>query len=406
MKYIHLGVVYKGDIMEKNKKYSNSWLLLVIVLLAATAPAFSMFKVAPVMDRLMADLTINAAQGGLISTSFSLVPILLSIPVGVIVSKYGNWKFGLLALFSVAVGSALSCVSTGMPLLLLARVIEGVGMALIGTVAPNIINAIFSPEKRGVAMGILMCYISLGQAFINKLSPILAPSADAWKNIWWFVTIYAIIFIVLWFFFLKNVDSNEQKAVQNISIGNALKNSSMWYISIAMFFFMMAIQGILMFYTSFFVQAKGLELSYAASICGYHGLAGCIGAVVSGIIMDKLHTKKIFGIIVMIAATILFILVPMFPATMAVLQVVVLGFIVNLFPPIVYAALPEVCDYPTSIPISIGVANTFQNLGTLIAGIIAGTIIDKMGWNAVFIYAAAMAAMSAVSILLVKKLRR
>ena len=95
MKYIHLGVVYKGDIMEKNKKYSNSWLLLVIVLLAATAPAFSMFKVAPVMDSLMADLTINAAQGGLISTSFSLVPILLSIPVGVIVSKYGNWKFGL-----------------------------------------------------------------------------------------------------------------------------------------------------------------------------------------------------------------------------------------------------------------------------------------------------------------------
>ena len=51
-------------------------------------------------------------------------------------------------------------------------------------------------------------------------------------------------------------------------------------------------------------------------------------------------------------------------------------------------------------------ANTFQNLGSLIAGIIAGTIIDKMGWNAVFIYAAAMAAMSAVSILLVKKLRR
>ena len=78
------------DVMSRNKKYSDSWLLLAIVLLAATAPAFSMFKVAPVMDSVMADLSITAAEGGLISTSFSLVPIFLSIPVGVIVSKYGN----------------------------------------------------------------------------------------------------------------------------------------------------------------------------------------------------------------------------------------------------------------------------------------------------------------------------
>ena len=394
------------DVMSRNKKYSDSWLLLAIVLLAATAPAFSMFKVAPVMDSVMADLSITAAEGGLISTSFSLVPIFLSIPVGVIVSKYGNWKFGLLALFSVAAGSAISSISTGMPPLLLARVIEGVGMALIGTVAPNIVNAIFRPEKRGMAMGILMCYISLGQAFINKLAPVLSPSADSWRNVWWFVTVYAIVFLVLWFFFLRNVDTNETAEVQTISVGNALKNSSMWFIAIAMFFFMLAMQGILMFYTSYFVQAKNLELSYAASICGYHGLAGCVGAVISGIIMDKLHTKKIFGIVVMIIAAALFLIVPTVPAKAAALQVIVVGFVVNLFPPIVFASMPEVCDNPTDIPISIGVANTLQNFGSLIAGIIVGAIIDSIGWNGVFIYAAVMAVCSAVCFMMVKKIRR
>ena len=394
------------DVMSRNKKYSDSWLLLAIVLLAATAPAFSMFKVAPVMDSVMADLSITAAEGGLISTSFSLVPIFLSIPVGVIVSKYGNWKFGLLALFSVAAGSAISSISTGMPPLLMARVIEGVGMALIGTVAPNIVNAIFRPEKRGMAMGILMCYISLGQAFINKLAPVLSPSAESWRNIWWFVTVYAIVFLVLWFFFLKNVDTNETAEVQNISVGNALKNSSMWFIAIAMFFFMLAMQGILMFYTSYFVQAKNLELSYAASICGYHGLAGCVGAVISGIIMDKLHTKKIFGIVVMIIAAALFLIVPTVPAKAAALQVIVVGFVVNLFPPIVFASMPEVCDNPADIPISIGVANTLQNFGSLIAGIIVGAIIDSIGWNGVFIYAAVMAVCSAVCFMMVKKIRR
>lgn len=392
--------------MSRNKKYSDSWLLLAVVLLAATAPAFSMFKVAPVMDSVMADLSITAAEGGLISTSFSLVPIFLSIPVGVIVSKYGNWKFGLLALFSVAAGSAISSISTGMPPLLLARVIEGVGMALIGTVAPNIVNVIFRPEKRGMAMGILMCYISLGQAFINKLAPVLSPSADSWRNIWWFVTVYAIVFLVLWFFFLKNVDTNETAEVQTISVGNALKNSSMWFIAIAMFFFMLAMQGILMFYTSYFVQAKNLELSYAASICGYHGLAGCVGAVISGIIMDKLHTKKVFGIVVMIIAAVLFLIVPTVPAKAAALQVIVVGFVVNLFPPIVFASMPEVCDNPVDIPISIGVANTLQNFGSLIAGIIVGAIIDSIGWDGIFIYAAVMAVCSAVCFMMVKKIRR
>ena len=202
------------------------------------------------------------------------------------------------------------------------------------------------------------------------------------------------------------MDTNETAEVQNISVGNALKNSSMWFIAIAMFFFMLAMQGILMFYTSYFVQAKNLELSYAASICGYHGLAGCVGAVISGIIMDKLHTKKIFGIVVMIIAAALFLIVPTVPAKAAALQVIVVGFVVNLFPPIVFASMPEVCDNPADIPISIGVANTLQNFGSLIAGIIVGAIIDSIGWNGVFIYAAVMAVCSAVCFMMVKKIRR
>ena len=391
---------------NEKKEYSDSWLLLIIVLLAATAPAFSMFKVSPVMDSLLADLSIKATQGGLISTSFSLVPIILSIPVGVIVSKYGNWRFGLLALLSVAAGSAISCVSTGMPLLLTARVIEGIGMALIGTVAPNIVNAIFRPEKRGVAMGILMCYISLGQAFINKLAPVLSPTSDSWRNIWWFVTVYAIVFLVLWFLFLRKVDVRETSENQTISVGNALKNPSMWFVALAMFFFMLAVQGILTFYTSFFVQFKGLEQNYAASICGYHGLAGCVGAVISGIIMDKLHTKKFFGMVVMIISAILLVLVPHVPAAMAALQVIILGFTVNLFPPIVYASMPEVCEHPVDVPISIGVANTLQNFGSLVAGIIVGAIIDGIGWSGVFWYAAAMAVICCICMALVKKIRR
>ena len=117
--------------MSETKNPGNPWIMLLLVLLASIAPPLAMFKVAPVMEMIQNEYAITAAQGGLVSTLFSLVPIILSIPVGILVSKYGNYRLGLAALLFVIAGSGLGAVSGSLSILLVSRIVEGIGMALI-----------------------------------------------------------------------------------------------------------------------------------------------------------------------------------------------------------------------------------------------------------------------------------
>lgn len=403
------------EIMSATQNGSKPWIMLMLVLLAAIAPPLAMFKVAPVMEMIQDEYAITAAQGGLVSTLFSLVPIILSIPVGILVSKYGNYRLGLAALFFVIIGSALGAVSGSLSVLLLSRVIEGISMALICTVGPAIVNEIIPAEQRGKAMGIFLWYISLGQAFISTVTPAIIRITGGWRGIWWFTFGYSLIFLILWFIFLRGLKSREavstQKAVaeqESSSIFEVMKNRDLWLLTLCIFAFMISIQGILAFYPAFFTQAKGLESMKAIRLTGVHGYIGCAGAVVSGFIMDKTGAGKWkwMGVVVMIASAVLYSVLPVFPASMAIIIILLVGFTVNMMPPLIYAIVPEVCRSPWDIAMAMGIVNTGMNLGTFVSAILFGAILDRFGWNAAFFFSAAMAAVCTLCMLLLRNTRK
>lgn len=401
--------------MTATKNTVKPWSMLILVLLASIAPPLAMFKVAPVMEIIQSEYAITSVQGGLVSTLFSLVPIILSIPVGILVSKYGNYRLGLAALFFVIAGSSLGAVSGSLSILLISRVIEGIGMALICTVGPAIVNEIIPAEQRGKAMGIFMWYISLGQAFISTLTPAIIHFTGGWRGIWWFTSGYSLIFLVLWFTCLRGLKKselvNERDAAttqENSSIFEVMKNRDMWLLTLCILAFMISIQGILAFYPTFFTQAKGLESMKAIRLTGMHGYIGCVGAVVSGFIMDKTGAGKWkwMGVIVMIASAVLFTLLPVFPASMAIIIILLIGFTVNMMPPLVYAIVPEVCKSPRDIAMAMGIVNTGMNLGTFVSAILFGVMIDRFGWSAAFFFSAAMAVVCALCMLFLKNIRK
>lgn len=404
--------------MSSEKNAARPWIMLILVLLASIAPPLAMFKVAPVMETIQTEFSITAAQGGLVSTLFSLVPIVLSIPVGILVSRYGNYRLGLASLFFVIAGSCLGAVSGSLSVLLISRVIEGIGMALICTVGPAIVNEIIPPEQRGKAMGIFLWYISLGQAFISTLSPVILRFTGGWRGIWWFTSAYSLVFLVLWLFCLKGLKNREMgrtdEASQdsarkmNNSIFEVMKNRDLWLLTLCILAFMISIQGILAFYPTFFTQAKGLESMKAIRLTGMHGYIGCAGAVVSGFIMDKTGTGKWkwMGVLVMIASAVLYGVLPAFPASLAVLIILMVGFTVNMMPPLIYAIVPEVCRSSRDIAMAMGIVNTGMNLGTFVSAILFGAMIDRFGWSAAFLFSAIMAVICAVCMLLLKNIRK
>lgn len=415
--------------MNTTRKKTSPWLTLLLVLFASIGPPMSLFKVGPVMDMIINEFHITAAQGGLVSTLFAAVSIFLSIPIGIVVSKYGNYLLGLLSMAFVIVGSLIGAVSTGLTLMLVSRLIEGLGLALICTVGPAIITEVFPPSQQGKAMGIFMCYMSLGQAFISTVAPTIIGVSGSWRGVWYFTCGYSAVFLVLWFFGLRGLNQKPESGVSNVSkaeeagragggvgagadVGNegasvlsVLFNRDILMLTVCITVFAIAIQGILAFYPTFFTQVKGIESGTATRLTGLHGYIGCLGAVAAGVIIDKTGLKKWFGAFVMAVCGILFISVPAFPASMAIVIILLIGFTVNLCPPTVYAAVPNACKSPREIGIAMGIVNTGLNVGNFLSAIVFGAMLDHYGWNVAFGCAAVMAAIGCLSMVLLKRVK-
>lgn len=222
------------------------------------------------------------------------------------------------------------------------------------------------------------------------------------------------MFFVLWFICLRGLKKTELKKEKNVveksestSVLVVIKNRNLWLLTICILAFMIAVQGILAFYPTFFTQVKGMESMKAVRITGMHGYIGCVGAVVSGYIMDKTGAEqwKRMGALVRLISAVLFAVLPGFPVSLSMVIILLIGFATNMMPPLIYAMIPNVCRAPQDIPVAMGIVNTGMNFGTFVSAILFGTMIDSFGWTSAFLFAAVMAIICVLCMMLLKNVK-
>ena len=128
--------------------------------------------------------------------------------------------------------------------------------------------------------------------------------------------------------------------------------------------------------------------------------------VLSGIISDKLNSRKWMTIVLLIICGGVYASIPFFPISAAVLVVLLLGFFSNMVPSVVFAAIPEVNTDSSTIGLAIGVLTTGQFIGIFLSTILFGMFVDNIGWTSAYIFAGATAILGALLMLGVKKLKR
>ena len=109
------------------KALPYAWVILVVVYLASVVAPFNQFKVPPLIPVLMEVFQINLAQAGLLMSSIAIVGLVLALPAGLILQRFGPKITAVVAMGSLAAGAAIGAISTGFSTLLVSRIIEGVG---------------------------------------------------------------------------------------------------------------------------------------------------------------------------------------------------------------------------------------------------------------------------------------
>lgn len=108
---------------------------------------------------------------------------------------YGKRRMILLTLVIVALGALIGGVSTALPLLILARVLQGIGMALVPIGIATMRDEL-DPDKVPLAVALMSATLAIGAGVGLPLGGYLAEAFD-WHVVLWLPGLLALLMVVL-----------------------------------------------------------------------------------------------------------------------------------------------------------------------------------------------------------------
>ena len=366
------------------KALPYAWVILVVVYLASVVAPFNQFKVPPLIPVLMEVFQINLAQAGLLMSSVAMVGLVLALPAGLILQRFGPKVTALVAMGSLAAGAALGVTSTSFSTLLVSRVIEGVGFGLIGVAAPATIAMWFPPSKQGTPMGIWATWVPLGSILMYNLAPQMAVRFG-WQSAWWAGLIFALVMVVLSALLLRRPPAEPADPLLDTShqaSRKALAKRDIWLLAGSFACFNLALVNIATYYPTFLNEVRGFSLGQASFITSIPGFLVMVSSPLSGWFSDRINSRRlVFTIPYLVLAVIL-----IFPFLVTGWQIyaamVAYGFVIGLIPTATFAAAPEIMRRPDFAGLGLSVLLIGQNFGQLFGPVLYGAAVNWWGWTA------------------------
>ena len=166
---------------------------------------------------LINDLHVTKSTGQWLSTAFVLTMAVV-IPVsGFLIQRLTTRTLFAIALGSFSLGTLLAAVAPTFEVLLVARVIQGVGAAVITPLLMTTVMTLVPESRRGAMMGTLSIVISVAPAIGPTVSGAVL-SVLPWPFIFWVVLPFAVTGLVLGLAIMSNVGETSRVRIDWISV--------------------------------------------------------------------------------------------------------------------------------------------------------------------------------------------
>ncbi|MEM3428544.1 MAG: MFS transporter [Thermoplasmatales archaeon] len=167
-----------------NSPANNSpyrWAVLAAVIVAFMgAYGFAFAVISPVLMPLAKAFNISIPTAAYISTFMFIGAAIMSIPVGLIVDRWGIKKAGILALVLLVLGWLTTYVAPSFDAVLAGRVIIGMGGITMGVMGAAAVVQWFNPKDLMLPMGLWAAGLPLGIAWGEVLAGVVI-SSFAWR---------------------------------------------------------------------------------------------------------------------------------------------------------------------------------------------------------------------------------
>ncbi|MFA5267233.1 MAG: MFS transporter [Methanoregula sp.] len=175
---------------------------LFIAILAGFLTPFDLSAVNIALPSIAEEFSMDAIQMGWVSTAYLLASAVFLVPFGRIADIYGRKKVFAAGLSIFTLASLLMVFAPSAVAVILLRVLQGFGSAMIFGTAVAILTSVTAPEHRGKALGIYTTAVYLGLSMGPFLGGILTDRFG-WRSIFFVNVPIGILAVALIVLFLK-----------------------------------------------------------------------------------------------------------------------------------------------------------------------------------------------------------
>jgi MFS family permease len=294
---------------ESNYKvYGYRWVVLLAFMVVVAINQLLWITFAPITTDAVQYYGVSELSVGLLSLSFMLVYIIVSIPASWLIDSYGiRVAVGLGAVLTGAFGLLRGLVAANYTLVLLAQIGIAIGQPLILNAVTTVAARWFAPQERATAAGLGSLAIYLGIIVGLVLTPYLAAQSGI-RSMLLIYGIVALIGVILFFAFARERPATppcppgqDERSLMLDGFKQIIRQRDFILLLVVFFVGLGAFNAITTWIEEI-LSPRGFSAIQAGDTGGLMILGGIIGALVIPILSDHYRRRTPFLIVAVIGA--------------------------------------------------------------------------------------------------------
>jgi predicted MFS family arabinose efflux permease len=370
---------------ERSAARVSPWLVLAVTFYVSVVAVMAQFAAPPLMPVLMDAFGIGITQASSLMSVFAITGVVLALPAGLVLNRFGPLATGLAAGGAVVAGSVLAAGAADYGVLLGGRAVQGIGTGLIGVTAPAVVAAAFPPERRGTPMGIWAMWVPVGSLLMYLIGPSLAV-AVGWSAAWWLTAVLGLIGLLMWLLVLgaaglgrpASGGSDRRRALADLREG--LAGRDIWILVAVFALFATANGAANTFIAVFLTRERGFDVAGAAAISSLAMAGMAVGSVASGLIGDRIGSRRrVFTVALLLSAPMLVSPYVLTGAALA-MALLVFGVVTGATPSAIFSSVPDAVPHPRLAGAGMAGIMLGQNAGFVVGPILFAALLPGLGW--------------------------
>ena len=156
----------------------------VVVIAAGVCAALHIGKLPPAITTLGEALGLTLVQAGFLLSLVQAAGMTLGLAFGAVADGLGLRRSMIVGLCVLATASMLGGAATGVPALMLLRVLEGFGFLLVVLPAPGLVRQLVAPGRVSLMLGVWGAYMPFATALALLTGPFFIGWLG-WRGWWW-----------------------------------------------------------------------------------------------------------------------------------------------------------------------------------------------------------------------------